>query len=366
MAAGLAQDATESLLSLWSSLSAEQLTGLVETVQQYIALHLYEAQSIDPEVEAAVKLLGLLSKASREALPVPAACLPPLLSSLSPCASLPSCPGPLATQANERSGAIPFSLFYNDAVNSDDFNIVEDYRRWKSSTGHFSFCKYSFIYDTASKSRILQVPLPRCRPRLPRNATLRRLCCQQLENDKQMYNEFQDAILRSWLFNATYPFLLLSVRRSPYLVHDTLRQVESASIAGSLKKPLKVQFIGEEGVDEGGVTKEFFQLLLRELFDPSYGMFTYDNATRLHWFRPSQLDMEQEFRLVGILVGLAIYNGQLLELAFPRLLYRKLVGEKLLLKDVAEAFPDIYNSLNKARRLPPSPPGSFPAFGMAG
>lgn len=35
-----------------------------------------------------------------------------------------------------------------------------------------------------------------------------------------------------------------------------------------LKKPLKVQFVGEEGVDEGGVSKEFFQLIIKEILDP--------------------------------------------------------------------------------------------------
>ena len=34
---------------------------------------------------------------------------------------------------------------------------------------------------------------------------------------------------------------------------------------------LQVIFEGEAGVDEGGVTKEFFQLLIRELFNVSYG-----------------------------------------------------------------------------------------------
>jgi ubiquitin-protein ligase E3 A len=34
---------------------------------------------------------------------------------------------------------------------------------------------------------------------------------------------------------------------------------------------LRVQFVGEEGIDEGGVQKEFFQLIVRELFDPKYG-----------------------------------------------------------------------------------------------
>jgi len=38
-----------------------------------------------------------------------------------------------------------------------------------------------------------------------------------------------------------------------------------------LKKQLRVQFIGEEGIDEGGVQKEFFQLCIKELFDPMYG-----------------------------------------------------------------------------------------------
>lgn len=38
-------------------------------------------------------------------------------------------------------------------------------------------------------------------------------------------------------------------------------------------KILQVIFEGEEGVDEGGVTKEFFQLLIRELFNVSYGKY---------------------------------------------------------------------------------------------
>jgi hypothetical protein len=42
---------------------------------------------------------------------------------------------------------------------------------------------------------------------------------------------------------------------------------------------------------------------VRELFNPDYGMFVYDETTRLHWFRPSDLDIDTEFELVGILIG---------------------------------------------------------------
>ncbi len=66
---------------------------------------------------------------------------------------------------------------------------------------------------------------------------------------------------------------------------------------------VKVQFVGEEGVDEGGVQKEFFQLLLRELFLPDFGMFSHDESTRLYWFRPSALELALEFELIGILIG---------------------------------------------------------------
>lgn len=50
-----------------------------------------------------------------------------------------------------------------------------------------------------------------------------------------------------------------------------------------IKKPLKVIFIGEPAADEGGVAKEFFQLVVREIFDPNYGLvflFLFFNIQR--------------------------------------------------------------------------------------
>lgn len=47
---------------------------------------------------------------------------------------------------------------------------------------------------------------------------------------------------------------------------------------------LQVIFDGEEAVDAGGVTKEFFLLLLKELMDPVYGMFTHYSESNLLWF----------------------------------------------------------------------------------
>ena len=64
----------------------------------------------------------------------------------------------------------------------------------------------------------------------------------------------------------------LKIRRD-CLVDDSLRRIsESVGSGGEeLKKGLKVHFIGEEGVDAGGLRKEWFLLLVREVFDPNHG-----------------------------------------------------------------------------------------------
>ena len=72
------------------------------------------------------------------------------------------------------------------------------------------------------------------------------------------------------------PFYQLNVRREQ-LIADTLRQLqEYENTPHVLKKPLKVTFAGEEGYDAGGVKKELFLLLMKELLSPNYGMFTVD------------------------------------------------------------------------------------------
>ncbi|KAH3713556.1 hypothetical protein DPMN_073348 [Dreissena polymorpha] len=38
-----------------------------------------------------------------------------------------------------------------------------------------------------------------------------------------------------------------------------------------LRKQLYVEFEGEQGVDEGGVSKEFFQLIVDEIFNVDFG-----------------------------------------------------------------------------------------------
>ena len=72
---------------------------------------------------------------------------------------------------------------------------------------------------------------------------------------------------------------------------------------GDLKKQLMVEFDEEQGIDEGGLSKEFFQLIVEEMFNPDYGMFILDEETASFWFNPSSYENDAEFTLVGIILG---------------------------------------------------------------
>jgi ubiquitin-protein ligase E3 A len=114
-----------------------------------------------------------------------------------------------------------------------------------------------------------------------------------------------------------------------------------------LKKQLKVQFVGEEAVDEGGVQKEFFQLVVREIFDTKYGIFSRNESSGLYWFVPQPSDDEvgfEELKLVGRLIGLAIYNGVILDIHFPVAVYKKLMDVPVTLGDLAQLDP-VYSTI---------------------
>jgi ubiquitin-protein ligase E3 A len=147
-------------------------------------------------------------------------------------------------------------------------------------------------------------------------------------------------------FPAFHPDMcILRVRRG-HLLEDALDEV-ARQRPRDLFKPLRVHFIGEDGIDAGGVKKEFFQLLLAELLCPDYGMLQYLPETRTYWFSPAALEADEEFLLLGLVVGLAVYNGVLLDLPLPLAAYRKVLGQEVKLRDLEDMQPTLGRSLRQ-------------------
>ncbi|XP_065837402.1 probable E3 ubiquitin-protein ligase HECTD2 isoform X2 [Oscarella lobularis] len=250
-----------------------------------------------------------------------------------------------------RECVVPFTAFYNEAL-SKKLDIKYEYKAWDSykkevkkkrkSFGDFHLFDYPFLFNPTSKIKILHI-----------------------DAVTQMKGEYEDALVQqAALYQAqsildssgqsgirdvqavTSPFLVLDIRRD-HIVEDSLARL--ADRERDLKKPLKIRYVGggEQGFDMGGVQKEFFHVLVDSIFDPSYGMFNYVEQSRCFWFNSASLETEKEFELVGILLGLAIYNGVILDVHFPSAVYKKLQGVPLTLDDLVDVQPSLGRSLQQ-------------------
>ena len=99
------------------------------------------------------------------------------------------------------------------------------------------------------------------------------------------------------------------------LLNDSLEMLVNVKLEGGwdpLKLPLKVEKKNEPGIDVGGVRKEYFSLIMKELFNPLLGMFKCNEELHLYWFNGSTFEPNINFELIGTLMGIAIYNNTFL------------------------------------------------------
>ncbi|XP_023540404.1 E3 ubiquitin-protein ligase UPL1-like isoform X1 [Cucurbita pepo subsp. pepo] len=140
--------------------------------------------------------------------------------------------------------------------------------------------------------------------------------------------------------------LRISVRRA-YVLEDSYNQLRMRPTQ-DLRGRLNVQFQGEEGIDAGGLTREWYQLLSRVIFDKGALLFTTvgNNAT----FQPNPNSVYQTehlsyFKFVGRVVAKALYDGQLLDVYFTRSFYKHILGVKVTYHDIEAVDPDYYKNL---------------------
>ncbi|XP_067405086.1 E3 ubiquitin-protein ligase HECW2 isoform X2 [Emydura macquarii macquarii] len=122
--------------------------------------------------------------------------------------------------------------------------------------------------------------------------------------------------------------LKLIIRRD-HLLEDAFNQIMGYSRKDLQRNKLYVTFVGEEGLDYSGPSREFFFLVSRELFNPYYGLFEYSaNDTYTVQISPMSafVDNHHEwFRFSGRILGLALIHQYLLDAFFTRPFYKALL-----------------------------------------
>ncbi|CAL8289403.1 unnamed protein product [Lota lota] len=142
--------------------------------------------------------------------------------------------------------------------------------------------------------------------------------------------------------------LKLIIRRD-HLLEDAFNQIMCYSRKDLQRSKLYVSFVGEEGLDYSGPSREFFFLVSRELFNPYYGLFEYSaNDTYTVQISPMSafVDNHHEwFRFSGRILGLALIHQYLLDAFFTRPFYKGLLRIPCELSDLEFLDEEFHQSL---------------------
>nr|POE85603.1 putative e3 ubiquitin-protein ligase hula [Quercus suber] len=142
----------------------------------------------------------------------------------------------------------------------------------------------------------------------------------------------------------------VKVRRT-HIFEDSYAEIMRQS-PNDLKKRLMIKFDGEDGLDYGGLSREFFFLLSHEMFNPFYCLFEYsahDNYT-LQINPHSGINPEHlgYFKFIGRVVGLAIFHRRFLDAFFIGAFYKMILKKKVSLPDMEGVDSEFHRTLSWA------------------
>ncbi|KAF5212178.1 putative E3 ubiquitin-protein ligase [Clavispora lusitaniae] len=142
--------------------------------------------------------------------------------------------------------------------------------------------------------------------------------------------------------------LSISIRRDQVFL-DSYRGLFFKSVDTFRNAVLEINFKGEAGVDAGGVTREWYQVLSRQMFNPDYALFTAvaSDETTFHPNRTSYINPEHLsfFKFIGRIIGKAIFDNCFLDCHFSRAVYKKILDRPVSLKDMENLDLEYFKSL---------------------
>ncbi|QIX02333.1 hypothetical protein AMS68_007850 [Peltaster fructicola] len=134
-------------------------------------------------------------------------------------------------------------------------------------------------------------------------------------------------------------YLLLRVRRDDIL-QDAFSQLWQRP-ALELHKPLRVRIVELDGQamgqDLGGVQIEFFSCVMNAIMQDDADLFV-TNETGIAYFKPGSLQPLHMFEYVGILMGLALYNGITIPVRLPIVLYHIIMSKDYTIKHMQDRW----------------------------
>eukprot|EP00339_Tiarina_fusa_P008728 CAMPEP_0117005130 /NCGR_PEP_ID=MMETSP0472-20121206/5861_1 /TAXON_ID=693140 ORGANISM="Tiarina fusus, Strain LIS" /NCGR_SAMPLE_ID=MMETSP0472 /ASSEMBLY_ACC=CAM_ASM_000603 /LENGTH=853 /DNA_ID=CAMNT_0004706293 /DNA_START=42 /DNA_END=2603 /DNA_ORIENTATION=- len=162
-------------------------------------------------------------------------------------------------------------------------------------------------------------------------------------------------------------FLRLNVRRE-HILEDSFQGVMSLS-RRDMRKVWRVEFIGESGIEEGGLIREWYQSVCNEIMDPRHGLWKPSEADPSRMAicgpRPSpqatspasesiqEEDWPLYYRFFGRVMGKALFDRQIIPTGnrLEKHIYKFLLQWPLQFKDLEFVDPAYFASLKHLQDL---------------
>mmetsp|Transcript_32698 Transcript_32698/g.33343 ORF Transcript_32698/g.33343 Transcript_32698/m.33343 type:complete len:690 (+) Transcript_32698:225-2294(+) len=140
----------------------------------------------------------------------------------------------------------------------------------------------------------------------------------------------------------------IKVRRGCVL-QDSMEAMESIDVT-DMRKTFRFEFIGEPGLDAGGVAREWFYLVSERLFNPDCGLFQYSSVNQMCMQVNPNSGIANEmhlafFHMAGRLLGKAMMDGQIVPVHLVRPMYKHLMGWPVSLRDLEHLDDQVYRNL---------------------
>nr|CDS26241.1 NEDD4 E3 ubiquitin protein ligase WWP1 [Hymenolepis microstoma] len=136
------------------------------------------------------------------------------------------------------------------------------------------------------------------------------------------------------------------------LLEESFQQIQRLTVS-DLRKRLCITFLGEEGLDYGGIAREWFLRVSRDFFNPMFGLFEYTGAHYSLQINPASdvanVAHLEYFHFIGRVIGMALFHGRCIDGGFTLAFYKLILGRKACLQDLELVDHDFYQSLTFIR-----------------
>ena len=117
----------------------------------------------------------------------------------------------------------------------------------------------------------------------------------------------------------------------------------------NLYKELKINFLGEESKDAGGLIREWLTILFNKILDEETGLFEKSDTGEIGYIVKKNITSTKEnldkFYFIGRVLAKALLENLTINCCFNKMIYQLILGEKIVLNDLVFIDKPLYNSM---------------------